>query len=428
MNATARSWSARTRGYTWGIVDQSLSSATNLGFFVLAGRTLGPKGLGVIVIGFSGYILAIGFQRSLLTTPLVASTAGLDPERRHREIKCGLTMEIVGAFAATLLVLTAGLVLPGGTGRGLLILSPWVFPALLQDFWRAVLFQEGRARSAAANDGSWALIMGLTAPFAVSIGAEWAIAGCWGSGAAAGAFLGFFQLRSRPALTRDVFAWWRRRLWPFGRWLGFEGVVYWATTSTTVFILNGFVGTEGVGGLRAAQSAFAPLSFVLPAIVLPGLPATVRALNRSVQAAISLSVRLSVAVTALAAVYVCAMLLLGGRVIPLLFGESFSGFKSLVVPIGVWQLVGGVGAGFIVLLTAQKRGRNLLLIRGGGAFASMASISLLAWTHGVTGAAWGYAVGGVITTAAALALTRRSYRSDVRTRDRQLPGLKRADS
>ena len=37
----------------WGGVDQGLSSATNLGLSVLAGRFLGEAGLGVAFLGFS---------------------------------------------------------------------------------------------------------------------------------------------------------------------------------------------------------------------------------------------------------------------------------------------------------------------------------------------------------------------------------------
>jgi hypothetical protein len=42
----------------WGVVDQGLSSATNLGISILAGRLLGPAGLGVIFLGFSTYLFA----------------------------------------------------------------------------------------------------------------------------------------------------------------------------------------------------------------------------------------------------------------------------------------------------------------------------------------------------------------------------------
>jgi O-antigen/teichoic acid export membrane protein len=407
-------WFKRSRGYVWGFVDQAFSSATNFGLTLFAGRALGPGGLGVVVIGISGYLLALGFQRSLLTTPLVSSSAALNSDDRVLAIRRGLTMELLGALGATLILFLLGLLVPGHAGRGFLIVAPWLLPALMQDFWRTVLFQERRAEAAAANDACWAVVMVLTAPLAWMSGNDWAIVGCWGSGALAGAFLGFAQLRVRPESLLDAFSWWQARLWPFGRWLGIEGAAYAVTSSATVFLLNGLLGAKALGGLRAAQTIFAPLTLILPAISLPGLPAITRTLAVSPRAAIGLATRLSLLVVALAAVYVAAMVLLGGGLIPYVFGSSFDAFTNLAVPIGAWQLMGALGVGFGLFLTAQQRGRDLLVIVLTGAVASITFVSLLAWTSGVIGAAWGFAIGAGTATALTVALALRSYGLSVR--------------
>ena len=59
----------------WGVADQGLSSATNFGLSFLAGRLLGPSGLGVIFLGFSAYLIAFSFVRALVIEPFVVSTA-----------------------------------------------------------------------------------------------------------------------------------------------------------------------------------------------------------------------------------------------------------------------------------------------------------------------------------------------------------------
>ena len=407
-------WLKRGRGYIWGFVDQAFSSATNFGLTLLAGRALGPSGLGVVVIGLSGYLVALGLQRALLTTPLVASSAALNSDDRSLAIRRGLSMELLGALGATLILFLLGLLVPGYAGRGFLIIAPWLLPALVQDFWRTVLFQERRARAAAVNDASWAAVMVLTAPLAWMIGTGWAIVGCWGLGALAGALLGFAQTRARPAPPLHAFSWWRARLWPFGRWLGVEGLVYAVSSAATVLLLNGLLGAKALGGLRAAQTLFAPLTLILPAISLPGLPAITRALAVSPRAAFGLAIRLSGLVAALAAVYVAAMVILGGRLIPYVFGSSFDAFTNLAVPIGAWQLVGALGVGFGLFLTAQERGRDLLVIVVTGAVTTITFVSLLAWTSGVTGAAWGFAIGAGTATALTVALALRSYGLSVR--------------
>jgi hypothetical protein len=67
----------------WGVVDQALSSATNLGIAILAGRLLGPAGLGVIFLGFSTYLFALSFVRALITEPFVVATAAFDRAQRE---------------------------------------------------------------------------------------------------------------------------------------------------------------------------------------------------------------------------------------------------------------------------------------------------------------------------------------------------------
>ncbi len=390
---------------------------------LLAGRALGPGGLGVVVIAFAVYVLLLAFQRALLTDPLVSSSAALGADDRSLAIRRGLTVDLVGATGATLLVVVLGVTIHGHAGRGLLIVVPWLLPALVQDFWRTILFQEGRAAAAAANDACWAVVMVLAAPLAWLLDTDWAMAACWGSGALAGALLGFAQTHVRPDPPLHAFSWWRARLWPFGRWLGAEGMVYAVSSSAAVFLLNSVLGATALGGLRAAQSLFAPLTLLLPAISLPGLPAIARRLAASPRGAIGLAVRLSGVVTALAAVYGAAMVLSGGNLILIVFGNSFSSYTNLAVPIGVWQVVAGFSLGFNLFLTAQQRGRDLLLIGVTGSVGALVLVPLLAWTGGVTGAAWSFSLYAAIATALSVALALRSYRLTMRAN-----GLEPAES
>jgi O-antigen/teichoic acid export membrane protein len=405
----------RSRAYAWGFVDQAVSSGTNFGLTLLAGRALGPSGLGVIVIAFAIYLLILAFQRALLTDPLVSSSAALGSDDRSLAIRRGLTVGLFGATGATLCLVVLGMTIHGHAGRGLLIIAPWLLPALVQDFWRTILFQERRAAAAAANDGCWAIVMVLTAPLAWLLDTDWAMAACWGSGALVAALLGFAQTHVRPDAPQNAFSWWRARLWPFGRWLGIEGMVYAVSASATVFLLNGVLGAKAVGGIRAAQSLFAPLTLILPAISLPGLPAIARRLAASPRDAIGLAVRLGTSVSALAALYGAAMIVLGTNLIQVVFGASFGAYGDLATPIALWQVVAGLSVGFNLFLTAQRRGRDLLLIGVTGSVGSLVIVPLLAWVGGVTGAAWGFSLYAAVATALSAALAFRSYRLTVRT-------------
>src|SRR5690349_4033081 len=134
----------------WGIVDQGLSSATNLLMSLLAGRLLGAAGLGVVFLGFSAYLVALSFVRGLITDPL---------------------------------------------GRSLVIFAPWVAGTLVQDQWRSVLFRDRRGGAAAFNDGVWALGMIAMVPFAWAFPHDWSIAATWGVGASVAALVGVWQVK-----------------------------------------------------------------------------------------------------------------------------------------------------------------------------------------------------------------------------------------
>jgi O-antigen/teichoic acid export membrane protein len=397
------------QGFGWGFVDQGISSATTLALTVVGGRAAGPSGLGVVVIGWTAYLLVLLFLRALVTRPLVARSASADRAEQREAGRQGLTATLGLGGAVTVAFLLLGLALPGAIGRGLLLFAPWVGIALVQEYWRTLLFRDGRGRAAVATEATWLLVLGALAVPAWALGSEAAVAAAWGCGAAVAALLGLVFTRVAPAPLSAAWAWWREA-WPFSRWLGLETVYYAAGSAAVAVVLNVVIGPAAIGGLRAAQSLFAPLSLLTPAITLPGLPAMGRALARSSNAAFSLARRLSLAVTGLTAIYVIFMVLVGPTLMPLVFGASFDAYTELAVPIGLWQVIGAAGAGFTLLLTAWQRGRELFLARVLESTGIVALVTVLAARFGLQGAAWAYVGGAALGTAALIAFTVRSHR------------------
>jgi O-antigen/teichoic acid export membrane protein len=378
----------REQGFAWGFVDQSFSSATNFGLTVLVARALGPAGLAAVFIGFTLYLIALTFQRSLITDPLVARSSTLDEEARGLAGRAALVVVVLWAVSATVVMFAAAVLVGGRFGHGILVVAPWLPAALLQDFWRAVLFRDGRARAAAANDGLWLAAMATSAPFAWWIGGAWAIVGCWGVGALAGGLAGLVQTRYRPLRVSVAIRWWRHEAWLLGRWLGLESVANNLTTYGTVLLLVAFLGATAYGGLRAIQSVFAPLSLLVPAVTLPGLPAVARSRAASLHAARSLAMRISGLVTGLTILYVSLFTLSAG-LLTAVFGERFARFHVIVLPIGLAQIALAPGVGFGLLLKVQGRGRALFLSRLAGLVLTLAVSSVLAVTRGLTAVAWG---------------------------------------
>src|SRR3954468_7295031 len=82
----------------WGGIDQGLSSATNLGLSILAGRFLGEAGLGVAFLGFAACFLSLSVVRGFVTAPFVVVTATLDPAERDDATRHCITLVVSAAI------------------------------------------------------------------------------------------------------------------------------------------------------------------------------------------------------------------------------------------------------------------------------------------------------------------------------------------
>ena len=383
----------------WGFADQTFSSATNFSLAVIAGRVLGPSGLGTVTIGFSVYLIALGLQRRLLTEPVLIGAADAVSARRQRGARHGLSISlIIGAGAASTALVLSQLV-PGFWGRGAWLVAPWILPALVQDLYRNVLFRDRRAVAAAVNDLAWLLAMLALVPIAWSVATDGAVMAAWGIGAVTATVLGCGQTRLLPSRPGASIAWWRADIWPFAKWNAGAGIAANIGGNLGSWAVAAILGSGALGGLRSAQAVFAPLTLITPAITLPGLPAVARASARGFVEARRLALVLSAVAFAATLAYVTVLALGGWRILPFLFGDSFSRFRELIWPIATGQLFVAAGIGMLVLIKAQRRGRLLFVNRTISAGISIVLVTILAWAFGLPGAAWGTAAAGIVSTA-----------------------------
>jgi len=401
---------------SWGLVDQGFSSTTNFGLTVVAGRLVGPKGLGVVYIGFSLYLFALSFQRALVTDPLIVSSAPLSAARREAAGRAALTLVLTGGLAATMLMLLLSRVVPGPVGRGLVLFAPWMVLGLAQDFWRALLFRNGRGAAAALNDGVWVATMALIVPIAWLNRSEWVIVATWGAGASIGGLLGFAQTKMRPVRPGIAWLWWRQEASALGRWLGVENALLAAQAQVLIIVLAAVLGARDLGGLRAVEAVFAPMTLVGEAMGLPGLPLLSQSLATSYVDARRWARRLSMLTVGIVLTYLAIAGSVRTHLLSLVFGDSFKSFSNLVLPIGVAQLIFAGGSGFWLLAKAASRGRALVLARALGSSTSLVAASTLASAQGLTGAAWGLTLGTGLGSGLIAVLTRRA------------PGTRRPDA
>jgi O-antigen/teichoic acid export membrane protein len=380
----------------WGLVDQGCSSATNFGLTVVAARLLGPGGLGAVFVGFTAYLVALGLQAALIRDPLVVASAALAPEERQRATRAATTATLALATGIAIVMAMTGLVLPPGLGRGLVLFAPWIVPALLHDLFRTALFRDQRGAHGARNAVAWLAVMTATLALAWNLRSGWAVVGSWGLGAATGAVLGLATTRAWPERPTAAWRWWRERAWPLGRWLGGESVLGAAHTQVTTLLLAGVLGVAELGGLRAAQSLFAFMTLVGPALAMAGLPALTRTLQESMGAARALAMGMSAVALVFVAVYLVAVGSFRGEVMALVFGPEFGPFADLVIPVGVMQLLAAASIGFTMFLKASSEGRTLFWMNVTHSASTLAFTVGLALYAGVQGAAWGFALAAAV--------------------------------
>jgi hypothetical protein len=94
-----------------------------------------------------------------------------------------------------------------------------------------------------------------------------------------------------------------------------------------------------------------------------------------------------------------------------LFGGSFAAFQTIILPIGLAQIVGAPSFGLSLFLIAAFRGRALLVLGTFNAASYLVTASLLAAVFEVQGAAWAGVIAGTLSLLGfALALYRPELR------------------
>jgi O-antigen/teichoic acid export membrane protein len=380
----------------WGLLDQGCSSATNFGLTVVAARSLGPDGLGSVYIGFTAYLVAAGLQWALIRDPLMVSSAALAAEERRRATRAATTATLALAGGIAMVTAMVGLVLPPGLGRGLLLFAPWIVPALLHDLFRSALFRDQRGAQGARNTAAWLAVMAVGLGLTWDLRSAWAVVASWGLGAVAGAALGLANTHAWPERPSAAWHWWREHAWRLARWLGGESVLAAAHAQLMTLLLAGVLGVAELGGLRAAQSLFAFMTLVGPALATVGLPAIARTLEESVVAARGLATRMSALAVIVVTAYLVAIASFRGEVMVLVFGRQFESFANLVIPLGVMQLLAGASIGFTLFLKAHSEGRTLFWMHVTHGISTIAFCGGLALYAGVQGAAWGFALAAVV--------------------------------
>lgn len=378
------------------VVDQGVSSVTNLGVSLVAARYLGARMFGIFTAVFLLYVLLVGITRALASEPLsVRHDRRASPtERTAGESATGLAL-VIGALAVVVL-LPLTIVLPDD------LAPPWAalvltLPGLLvQDTLRFFAFAAEKAPSTIRNDVVWLACVVSSVGALVMLGAQsgWTLLMAWGLSAHAAALISAWELRIRPSPSR-AFTWLRQNGDLGVRYLG-EFVTVQASGQLTVYIVGLTSGFAELAALRGAQLLFGPyhvLDDAVRGLGLAQLAAVRRRQARWFPRALTL---LSLGMVLAGLSVGVGLLLLPDAVGRGFIGHTWGGARDVIVPLAAQKMALGAGVGAFCGL------RVILAARDG--FRVRIATSLVAAASGYTGALLGGARGAALGMAAGQAL------------------------
>jgi glycosyltransferase involved in cell wall biosynthesis/O-antigen/teichoic acid export membrane protein len=319
----------------WTVVDQGLSSASNLLFVVSVARGSNVAEFGAFSLAYIAYGLVLGAVRAIGGDVLLlrAEQQGLGIERDARRL-LGVALTL-GAVAGG--VACAVAVLAGGALGGPLLAVGAVLPIVLaQDAMRYCLFARRAPTLAAVSDLTWLvvqLVVTVVLLLAIPHPGPAPIVFAWASGAAASLAVGLSRARLAPTF-RGVAAWFSQDRARVGSFFG-DFALLTGSTYAAIYLIPVIGKLEDVAAVRGAELFFAPLDTLFLGVRVVALPALARSaalgsadLWRQARLIAVLSAALTVA-------WAAAVLSLPSGVGRAVLGTTWEVVRPLILPIGL---------------------------------------------------------------------------------------------
>lgn len=374
-----------TRRMAWGVVDQAVSSLSNIVVLILVARSVAPSDFGAFSIAIEIYIVLIFMVRGMTSDPLLSAHAADPPPALHRAARCGATVTVAVGVACAAAIALSGSLVGDTAGHHLVVLALFLPGLLVQDYVRNVFIVRQRPFRALVLDTLWLVVEVPLLVIAVQLGmGSVAMLALWCAAGVAVGLGGLAWARLVPAGLAESRAWLRRHqnLWPY---FLFENLVFRTTILVVMVGVSLLVGLAGVAGLRAATAIFAPVAVVgrgLAMVAVPEFarqssdPALVRRLVR----------RLAFFLTPLPLLLAAVLLLSPDSVGEALFGETWSLASPLVLLTAVSSAVSMYTIAVSVGLRAFQAARAGLNARVFVAVLTLVSALAGAWAGGAVGA------------------------------------------
>jgi len=407
----------------WAVIDQVLSSGTNFVPSLLMARVLGPRGYGTFSLAFLAWFGALTLVRSALMQPYTLAASATDGEA-WRDITRSASGAVIlgGAAWGGVFAIVAAIAGPSSAlGRSFLVIALLAPGLALQEFWRVASFAASRAKSAAVNDGYWALgqivAFGILLTIGQATAPECLLA--WGAGAWAAAVLGAVQLSVVPRIDLAAVRW-ARKWGRVGAWFTLASGGYAASMYSVAVIVSAQFERAAVGLFRTVQLLFGPVQLLTIAGESVFMPHLVRVVRKSGDTGLGLVVRYSLLMAGIVAVYGMVLVAAAHLVLVTFFGSAFASAGALVLPMVISNAIDASCSGADAHLRVREMGSRIATIQVTSSVVRVGAVIVLARTDGLRGAVWGLVVGSAVNAAAYW-----SHAILVSSRETERPGVLR---
>lgn len=373
------------------LVDQVLSSGTQLLLIVLVARQADPTTFGAVSVALLAHGLLLGMMRAGIGEVALLRCRAHRPAARY-EARRGLFLALVAAAAAALGYVGAASVIGGQVGHFLLLMAlagPLVYA---QDVLRYVAYGAGRVDQAVALDAVWFVVQVTASAIILAAGdatpTGLVLAWVLGAGAGWASFAVPRRLWPRPVAVRR---WWTEERARAGGFLA-DFLVSNGMWQISFLLLGALMSLEELGALRVAIVAVSPLANLLAGVRTLGLAHLadlrvhpVRAYRRAAQIGLGLA--------GAAAIYGAGLVLLPEDWGSELFGETWAEAVVLVGIVAAAEVIRLPTFAAIDLVKVLGGPVDLVRTRLTGGVGVIAGLLVGALVAGPRGAAVGTAVG-----------------------------------
>ena len=373
------------------LVDQVLSSGTQLLLIVLVARQADPTTFGAASLALLVHGFLLGLVRAGVGEVVLLRCRN-NPAAAWSEARRGAFLALLAGGVVSLGLVCVSALLGGQVGEYLLVMvlaAPLVY---LQDVLRYVAYGVGRVQDAIVGDAVW-LVVQVVVSAAVLVAGDATPTGlilAWVAGAGAGAVALALPhgLWPRPVAVRP---WWAQER---GRASGFLADFLVASGMWQgAFLLLGVIMTlEELGALRVALVAVSPLANLLAGVRALSL-GHLSGLRKTPSRALRRAAQIGLALAAAAAVYGIGLVLLPDRWGSELFGDTWAEAASLVGIVALAEVIRLPTFAAIDLVKVLGRPVELVRTRLTGGVGVIAGLLAGGIAAGPRGAAIGTAIG-----------------------------------